>query len=374
MKLNRRQPHMLTATIIISFFIYCSILSKANILPHLSSSGSRFKHIDGLRGLAAVLVVCSHSWRISQVGFINDNILTYHHYNANLGAIGVQIFFCITGFLFTRKALTDKNINWNNFFLSRIKRLVPLYVLFFLLLITISLFIANKIDVNFLIQSLKMLTLGLMGSDYVLTGENLSHLTSILWTLPYEIKFYIALPALCAAISTRTSLLISTLFILIFAAASLYIYSFNAWVYFIIGGVTAFINEKHISVNLLKKHSNIIFIFSAIIIICSSFLDVDKYGYIRFIFMCYFFPVVVLSSPSMLKSKSLSFMGEISYSIYLIHILIIFLVTKFLSLFFANYHASDFVSLSLMSLCCLAICIICSLTFKYVEYPFLRRK
>jgi peptidoglycan/LPS O-acetylase OafA/YrhL len=367
--------YYLTPTIIISFLISCYVLNRCNILPHLQTSSGRYQHIDGLRGIAALLVVCAHSWRINQVGFINDEVLkANYYYNVNLGAIGVQIFFCITAFLFVGKILRSPETNWNIFFISRIKRLVPLYVFFLLLLIAIGATLTSKIDFNFLIQTMKVSTMGLMGNTYKLTGHNASDLTSILWTLPFEIKFYIAVPALCVALSTKRATLISLSAIVIVACLFMYLDEFNAWVYFIIGGLTALVNEKIKMNNTIKFSLKILFIPVVIALIYSCTIKTQNYGVERFLYMAAFFPVAVLSSTKLLKSKALSFMGEISYSVYLLHLLIIFIVTSTMRMFLKGVELNEFSALLVMATICACVCFVCAFTFKYIEYPFLRKK
>lgn len=367
--------YLLTPSIIISFILFCWLLSKTKMLPHLELSDGRYQHIDGLRGFAAVLVVCAHSWRLNQVGFINDDILKANYfYNVNLGAIGVQIFFCITAFLFVGKILRTPDINWNNFFMARVKRLVPLYAFFVFLLVAIGITLTSDVDLNFFIQTLKVSTMGLMGNTYKLTGHNASDLTSILWTLPFEIKFYIAVPALLVALSTKKSTIISLSLIMIVACLFMYLDSFNAWVYFIIGGCTALVNEKLPINNTAKFLLKVLFIPALFILIYSCTMQVQNYGVERFIIMALFFPITILSSPKILKSKALSFMGEISYSVYLLHLLVIFIVTAVLSLLFKGVVLNGASALLVMSLICAFVCIVCAFTFKYIEYPFLRKK
>lgn len=83
----------------------------------------RIGTLDGLRGLAILLVIGYH----------------YFHF-VNFGWIGVDLFFVLSGFLITGKLMESagKPNYFGNFYLKRILRILPLYytvlLLFFLLL------------------------------------------------------------------------------------------------------------------------------------------------------------------------------------------------------------------------------------------------
>src|ERR1035437_3929118 len=89
----------------------------------------RYETIDGMRGFLALGVFIHHAaiWhQYLQTGWWdNPKSNLYAHF----GQTSVQLFFMITSFLFISKLLNTnkKAFNWNNFFLSRIFRLVPLY-------------------------------------------------------------------------------------------------------------------------------------------------------------------------------------------------------------------------------------------------------
>ena len=109
-------------------------LATAALLPHIIqlpiASPPRYSTIDGLRGYLAFAVFLSHSsiwyfylhfgrWDVPQSNF-------YTH----LGQSSVTLFFMITGFLFWSKLLDGRvqPIDWSRLYLSRLFRLVPLYL------------------------------------------------------------------------------------------------------------------------------------------------------------------------------------------------------------------------------------------------------
>ena len=126
-----------------------------------------FDSIQALRGLAALFVVFQH------VRFLN------------FGAFGVDIFFCISGFMimFT----TEKSTKY--FFRKRLIRILPLYYLmtigtYLLLLLFPSMFQQTRQDPSYLIKSLLFL-------PFDIGGGAIQPLVRIGWTINCEMLFYL---------------------------------------------------------------------------------------------------------------------------------------------------------------------------------------
>ena len=127
----------------------------------------RFDSIQTLRGLAAVLVVLEH------VRFFNR------------GAFGVDIFFCISGFMIM--LTTQKNTDF--FFRKRILRIVPFYYLMTIgtylgLLFLPGLFEQTSGSPVFLVKSLLFI-------PFDIGGGVLQPLLRIGWTVNCEMFFYL---------------------------------------------------------------------------------------------------------------------------------------------------------------------------------------
>jgi len=100
------------------------------------------KWIDGLRGVAAACVALNHAPFILDSLMIMPKVFYMAADGAStpilFGALGVQIFFCITGLLFTGKILSDKPIDWTDFYTKRVRRIVPAY----LVAVTVAIMVA----------------------------------------------------------------------------------------------------------------------------------------------------------------------------------------------------------------------------------------
>ena len=90
----------------------------------------RFASIDGLRGYLAVFVFLSHAciWYF-HVRSQHWSLPPSHLYT-HFGQSSVSLFFMITGLLFYTKLLDSrtKGLDFGRLFVSRVMRLVPLYV------------------------------------------------------------------------------------------------------------------------------------------------------------------------------------------------------------------------------------------------------
>ena len=143
------------------------VISMENITVKKEFHDLHFDSIQALRGLAALFVVFQH------VRFLN------------FGAFGVDIFFCISGFMimFT----TEKSTKY--FFRKRLIRILPLYYLmtlgtYLLLLLFPSMFQQPRHDFSYLVKSLLFI-------PFDIGGGVIQPLVRIGWTINCEMLFYL---------------------------------------------------------------------------------------------------------------------------------------------------------------------------------------
>lgn len=363
----------LLGPIIIGFLVlFCFILNKCKTLPHLYAGGSRFSYIDGLRGIASAIVVCAHAWRFEWTGIKNETFLSFDHpYNQAFGAIGVQTFFCITGFLFTGKLISNKNIDWHDFYMSRLKRIAPLYVFMVLLVVFTTIALSNNPTLDLIPKSFHLFLFDFIPLNYHAPGFNAKHILSMAWTLKYEWAFYFSLPFLSLFFTSIKNTV--SLFLIAFIAMLCLFYTdpYNAWSFFVIGSALRFANGVNIKNRFI---SEVFFIIASIGLIYSASLDDPKFGYVRFLFMAIFFTSVIIGKPRFLASPALRLLGEISYSVYLLHLLVFLWFGKVLSALIGGVTINDFEFIMLTGCYCLVLVVVCTITFKKIEYPLLRKK
>lgn len=144
----------------------------------------RYAALDGLRGLAVLIVVASH---LSNAGFLPLPGL------AGAGKSGVYLFFALSAFLLTdgllaKSAPEIRRVDtWLDYAFRRILRIWPLYLIVLLL-------------------SWWATATGIQWWHYRIdTGSFIEHLSmqagqSVLWSIPVEFKFYAWLPAIAIAL------------------------------------------------------------------------------------------------------------------------------------------------------------------------------
>ncbi|MFK8401629.1 acyltransferase family protein [Pseudomonas sp. BGr12] len=339
--------------------------------PDGSNAAGRDEYIDGVRGLAAISVVATHAWRLAAQG---SNYTFDFPLRENYGSLGVQIFFCITGFLFFGQLYSrPEGFNWNTFYRSRIRRLVPAYFVSFILGTSLILALGNwsafkPVQINHLID---MLFFGFKGNGnnlYAL-GIEIDRFFSVIWTLTYEIKFYLAFPFIVWACSTKRSE--STALCIALAALAYEIaYSKTTFSgYFLTGALCAkFL--RNIAVSLLIRKT------AAAAAILATFaslsLDFKAYGFERFIISSVLFASIVIAKPRILSIRPLTGLGDISYSIYLMHAPVLMLTGFALEATLVGTSASP-LQFILITFCAVTLVFAAAYaSYRWIELPFLR--
>jgi peptidoglycan/LPS O-acetylase OafA/YrhL len=180
------------------------ILARVSPPPALK----RYDALDGLRGLLAVLVMINHAaawWQFARTG--EWTLLSSRLY-AHFGQSSVALFFMITAFLFGSKLVDGRvrPIAWPRLYVSRVLRLVPLYLCFVALLAVLSL-----VTSGFALRE-SVLRFGLnIGHWLAFTVVDMPAINRFpapivggaAWSLVFEWWFYLALPFLGVLLGTR---------------------------------------------------------------------------------------------------------------------------------------------------------------------------
>ncbi|WP_292602127.1 acyltransferase [Nocardioides sp. REDSEA-S30_B4] len=156
-------------------------------------SESRIAALQGLRGVAVLLVVISHSMTMA-IDSTRWNDVGHVFFD---GGFGVLVFFVLSGFLITgiltRERERTRTISIYNFYVRRFLRIIPAFAFFLMAMGVLTAVGAAEIPrADFLRASLLV-------SDYLPTGWHLGHT----WSLSVEEQFYIFWPLTLLALNTR---------------------------------------------------------------------------------------------------------------------------------------------------------------------------
>ena len=169
--------------------------------------------IQLLRAIAVSLVVYAHSIDLAQYLQLN-NFQASYKYLQNFGAIGVDIFFIISGFIMVYVTTQiDSFPKIKIFFTKRLIRLFALYIP-----ITVLLIFYKHPDSTIILKSLLLLPIFDSGNHFIMPSINVA------WSLSYELFFYI-LFTISLIISKKYHNLITIIILLVLVLLGLLIHS-----------------------------------------------------------------------------------------------------------------------------------------------------
>ncbi|WP_018410755.1 acyltransferase family protein [Methyloversatilis thermotolerans] len=300
------------------------------------STDGRYASIDGLRGYLAFFVFLHHAcvWYFYlQAGVWQEPPSNLY---ANFGQASVAMFFMITGFLFFSKILRQGNrIDWLQLFVSRILRLTPLY-LFMLCVLVVIVLVLTRFTMNESAHVIagelaRWASFTILGDpDINGAGSTWTVVAGVTWSLPYEWFFYLSLPLL--ALGARTvapwpwliASMLAMLAFWIWRPEAIHLMPF-AW-----GLLAALLVRTPAFVRFSEgRFSSPV----ALAALAGEFLLFDSsHGIVQHALLGIAFALIAGGCTlfGMLHSRSSRFLGELAYSIYLLHGIALFVLFRFL--------------------------------------------
>lgn len=287
----------------------------------MTNTTHRVKYLDGVRGIAILLVFAAHL--IHGVGPHDRPFIEGFFTLAGGGFIGVQLFFVLSGYLITNNLISEFNqknrISFSNFYLKRIWRLYPVLILACFAYLAFGMFIIEKkfwiAMFGDVFQALTYTT-----NLYIAAIPDLGHLSHT-WSLCVEEQFYLFWPIILTIFAFKKNILIP-IFLLIFACIMLryfisdYSYGIFRWDSLMIGCLISF--------NFLPKNIILLFIGIAIVIYFAFYISspISNIEYLISSIGCGLF-IANADNKYMhfLNSRFLIYFGHISYSLYIWHLL-----------------------------------------------------
>ena len=394
-------PAFFFLVFILLIFITSPLVLKIVQNNLANDNKGRNKKLEGLRGLLAPAVFFHHA------------IITFYFYQTQkweaptsdfynkLGPGPVLLFFFMTGFLFWgQNTYSKKPFSWNHFIFKRMKRLMPAYYMSLILILIIVFSFSKwtlKTDVLTLFHA--MFTWVLFGfpfgefkpiNDYTLT---LYVNAAVAWSLRFEWLFYllfgwlrqfstikkyfILLLALTIVKKILEIHFINDIFKPVPALSHLAGLYKDFYYFFVIGfnfGILAsYLDNEKIRSRISKPIFRIGGLLVLLVYLFNS--QVPAYGIYGSCLLFLFFISVVLdnSNKHFLHWKGFQALGHISYSVYLLHGICLFVA----------FHAIDridpIISLSPNKFWAYVlgtgvfVLLASAISYRYVELPFINK-
>lgn len=260
--------------------------------------------LDGWRAISILLVLAAHLLPLGPKSF---------HLNETAGAMGMALFFTLSGFLITRLLLKDEGIL--GFLIKRFFRIIPLAWL----VLTISLFI-NKVDFYVYISHLLFFA--------NLPPISLINSTSHFWSLCVEMQFYVGIALFVRFFGSRSFIALPVVCVLI----TLYRVTEGAYIDIVTirradeilaGCILALVFSKKLGVRINAVLGKANTYIAVLLLAIASHPDGQWMNYLR----PYFAAVVVGSTlfdcppklANILKCNFFQYIAAISFALYVIH-------------------------------------------------------
>lgn len=331
-----------------------------NHIKAASFHNNHFDSIQALRGIAALFVVLEH------VRFLT------------CGAFGVDIFFCISGFMIMYTTHTQGT---KHFLSKRLIRIVPLYYLmtlgtFLLLLFFPAMFQQTRAEISYLLKSLLFI-------PFDIGNGIIQPLVRIGWTVNCEMLFYLLFflsmhishkyrGAICSFFLGTLVLLakllpVGTPILLFYGNPVMLEFIFGIVCYYAAWGIYKLYSSKQLSFVWLPLSICTLLGLFAFLIVSKSHINI--LGFRRLLYWGLPGMIIVLSAFVMglyVKMPRFSVqLGNISFSLYLIHYYPIMLMDR---MFF------DFSVYTPLALFGVAVSLLLCIALAYLSWYLIEQK
>lgn len=350
----------------------------------------RIKELDGLRGIAILLVI---AWHYCAVQIQPENSATLEILTRVLSVTwsGVDLFFVLSGFLIVGILVDAKGspTYFKTFYIRRMCRIFPLYYLMVALYILLP---KTGLPANewLFARELPLLSYATLTQNFFMhSGGFGSNWLGVTWSLAVEEQFYLIIPILIWMLGRRHLALVFIMGILLAPVLRLVLGNLGAYVFpftradsILMGGLIALaIRSDHIW-NFIRENSRHLGWLLGLSFLGTIYLMVKRAGvgdvYLHFVLSIFYSVLVMLGltlkdTPlnTLLRNRILVWFGLRSYGIYLFHQP----VSSTVHLLITGSPVPTLTSFSglFTNLLALAVvAVLCELSFRYFEAIFLR--
>lgn len=287
--------------------------------------------IHGLRGLLALAVVLYHGYTgMTTSRYLKEIPFAQIEY---AGPFAVNLFFIISGYLILQSLIRSGNVR--RFILHRVLRIYPVFLVIHLFIFTVGPIIHYEWLADL---TLTEYILHFVSNLFMLPGIfDLPAAQIVAWSLSFEFAFYIVISVFYFGART-TSTLMKFLCLTSAAVVSIFlIYQHPVMLYFVVGILLCLYFDQ-ISIRIRYKYQSW-FYLNGVIFLLISFLVYDSNNFwslsLSLIFSFLFFFTVLCEEGALaqlMQSRVFQYLGNISYSLYLWHTVVMFPVKRLIPL------------------------------------------
>lgn len=287
----------------------------------MTSEPDRIETLDGLRGVAALVVLISHC---GNAGFLPDWT------GGGLGQMGVALFYVLSGFLMSHLYIRKPfdRVERRRYAVARVARVLPLF--YFVVVIAGVVLLAGGPSFY-----------GFHGTGMFLMNVLLIYGTDVLWSIPVEIQYYIVFVFIWMSYASGRHLTCLAVIIALQAATAVLSYLtiveariLSFWMqFFLFGHLLALVLQTH-GANLRRCAAHPMtapaaWLVLAIAVIAPpevrrelgwpvlhNFMDPVSAGYPALITV---FALLAVGPFALLSNRLFRWLGGISFSLYLLH-------------------------------------------------------
>jgi peptidoglycan/LPS O-acetylase OafA/YrhL len=307
--------------------------------PQTPEGRATINALQGLRGLAAILVVVNHQiWLLGEKIGSSQRVIDW---SGRLGHFGVVVFFIISGFImvFTSKTAFGTPGGGRTFLLRRMMRIVPLYW-------AATLISFVRIDFRSInLHSLAELATSLAFIPFRGASGDMSPVHGVGWTLNYEMFFYVLFAFWITKLRRAGLVGLVATFAGLIAAHALFAHTafpprvqdaLSYWtspiiIYFVFG-VLLFVTREMIGTSNIRLKTSLATTMSGIALLTALYFVLDAYVPGASGIRTSAFAILVTSLAVLVKQdhavdggldkvvrKGCDLIGDASFSIYLTH-------------------------------------------------------
>lgn len=310
----------------------------------LKKNEIHISELDGLRGIAIIIVVFFHYWTMAIVPFGKASKLIIGF--SSLFWSGVDLFFVLSGFLIGGILIRNRTSPnyFKTFYIRRFTRIFPIYFLSLALFFICS-SIPFFMQIPDLINSpIPIWPFGLFIQNFFIIPDNLTPAWLVpTWSLAIEEQFYLFIPLIVYFLPPKKLPYFITALIIIAIGLKIHFgrgisdfYTPDRYIGLLLGILIAFFFNHKTFWNWIIVNKRIWSLVTFLVFVCGAWMiKLDKYNIIFvFVWLAIFYSLIlitILSNKMNLFSRFcnqnwLKTWGKYSYGIYIIHIPVFYIL------------------------------------------------